>query len=222
MRPGLRRVVPRAPDAGRALVTAALGLGALGACEPTAPRVAPPPTATAAPTSDVLPPVAVYESRRFGASIAFPAGDPWKVDDTTTPWLTATQAAHSTLLLRLWPSENRMNRDKCEAQARARRELPTRDETELLEVFDLGAPAGFDTQVEVRLTTGADGTLFGIVLGFGGSGRRCFALTYVTEDRSVAKDRVIADRLAVLLERSVKPLRFTRDTDAPSGRDSLP
>jgi hypothetical protein len=136
--------------------------------------------------------------------------------------LTAKQGAHSTLLLRLWPSENRMNRDKCEAQAREKRELPLRDETELLEVFDLATPPGFDTQVEVRLTTGADGTLFGIVLGFGGSGRRCFALTYVTQDRSPGKDRIVADRLAVLLERSVKTLRFSRDTDAPSGRDAPP
>jgi hypothetical protein len=210
------------PSFSHLLSRVVLGLAALGACEPAPPRIPPPPSATAAPTSDALPPVAVYESLRFGASIAFPAGEPWKVDDATTPWLTATQAAHSTLLLRTWPSENRMNRDKCEAQARARRELPVRDETELLEVFDLDAPPGFDTQVEVRLTTAADGTLFGIVLGFGGSRRRCFALTYVTQDRSTAKDRVVADRLAVLLERSIKTLRFTRDTDAPSGRDAPP
>lgn len=209
-------------NVGRSIGLAALAACTLAACESAPPKVPPRPSATPAPTIDAVPSVAVFDSLRFGASIAFPAGDPWKVDDTTTPWLTATQAAHSTLLLRLWPSENRMNRDKCEAQAREKRDLPRRDETELLEVFDLATPPGFDTQVEVRLTTGADGTLFGIVLGFGGSGRRCFALTYVTQDRSPAKDRVVADRLAVLLERSVKTLRFSRDTDAPSGRDAPP
>lgn len=181
------------------------------------------PSVSATAAKPDLGQLGIFPSKRFGVELPLPNDEPWSIDDTTTPWLTASQSDHSSVLLRMWPSENRMNRDKCEAQARDKRALPQRDGSELLDVFEAASPPGFDTIAEVRVAPQADGRLFGFVLAFGGSGRRCFAYVFATSDRSPAKDRVIADRLAVTMERSFRKLRFSRDTEVDlSGPPSLP
>jgi hypothetical protein len=194
----------------------------LAACEQSAPVRAPakPLPSTSAENGDRLTEFGVFPSKRFGVDLPLPTElEPWKIDDSRGPWLSASQGTHSTVLLRMWRSENRMNRDKCEAQAREMRALPNREDSELLEVFAAEAPPGFDTQAEVRLATSTDGRLFGFTLAFGGLGRRCFAYVFVTSDKSVAKDRVVGDRLAIMLERSFRKLRFERDTEFVPSRE---
>lgn len=208
-------MTPRAVAGSLALVAALTTTACDGGLVATVPT-APPPSASVAKPE--LGPLGVFPSKRFGVELPLPNDEPWTIDDTTTPWLTASQAGHSTVLLRVWPSENRMNRDKCEAQARDRRELPVRAETELLDLFELDVPQGFDTVAEVRLAPGSSGELFGFVLAFGGAGRRCFAYVYATSDASPARDRVIADRLAITMERSLRKLRFSRDMDVDLDR----
>ncbi len=181
------------------------------------------PTLSTTTNAPELGQLGIFPSKRFGVELPLPNDEPWSIDDRTTPWLTASQGDHSTVLLRLWPSENRMNRDKCEAQARDKRTLPLREGSELLDIFEAVEPAGFDTIAEVRVAPQPDGRLFGFVLAFGGSGRRCFAYVFATSDRSPSKDRVIADRLAITMERSFRKLRFSRDTEVDlTGPPALP
>ena len=194
----------------------------LAGCEQSVAVQAPtrPSPSVSAESGDRLTEFGVFPSKRFGVDLPLPTElEPWKIDDSKGPWLSASQGSHSTVLLRLWRSENRMNRDKCEAQAREMRALPSREDSELLEVFSADAPPGFDTQAEVRLATATDGRLFGFTLAFGGLGRRCFAYVFVTSDKSVAKDRVVGDRLAIMLERSFRKLRFVRDTELVPSRE---
>lgn len=205
-----------------------LGLAAataLAACTGSGPVVPAPsrprPSASAAPDEPIKQ--GVFHSRRFGVNLKLPGGSRWKVDDTRGHWLVAADKVQGeTLLVRLWNDENRMNRDKCEARARSFRTLPDREGLEIVESQRADLPRGFDTQVDVGLTTDEKGGVFGTILGFGGSARRCFAYVYVTRAEGPGADAAVADRLALMMQGSMLTLEFESDLDVVLERQSAP
>ena len=198
---------------------------ALWGCDtpgPSVPTASVPPVASSS-EADPLPDPGVFKSKRFGLRLRLPDSSTWRLDDTRAPWLTASQpSAGSTLLVRLWRSENRMSRQKCEEQARGFRKLPTREGAEILSEQRVEIPPGFDTHADVGVTADSKGGLFGFILAFGGSGRRCFAYVYVTRAEGPTADTLVADRLAEMMEGSLKTLAFESDLDAILERDAAP
>ncbi|NUP09536.1 MAG: hypothetical protein HOW73_26120 [Polyangiaceae bacterium] len=190
--------------------------------KPTQVPTSTPPTATASGDGRIEDP-GVFNSKRFGMKLRLPRSATWKIDDTTNRWLVATQRAESsTLVVRLWRDENRMNRDKCEALARSFRPLPSREGAEMLSEQLLDVPPGFDTRAEIGVTTDSKGGIFGFVLGFGGYGRKCFAYVYVTRAEGPQADAIVADRLAEMVEGSLTKLTFESDLEAVLERDVAP
>lgn len=204
-----------------ASVALALGCAAIacdGGAKPKPRHPAPTSSVTAQPPPE---PAGVFASKRFGLRLPLPGGGAWKIDDTTTRWLSAKNAEEaSSLLVRLWPDENRMSRDRCEERARSVRKLPVRDGAEIVEERLLDLPPGFDTRADVALIAAPNGELFGLILAFGGLGRRCFAYVYVTQARGPGSDRVVGDRLARMMEGSLAALVFQRDFDVLLERDA--
>lgn len=154
-----------------------------------------------------------FPSKRFGLQLPLEDGTSWKIDDRRTHWLVAQHpSTSSTLLVRLWRDENRMNREKCEARARSWRNLPSVEGADLLEDRSLDLPAGFDTRVQVALVTDeAHDSLFGFALAFGGFAHKCFAYVYVTKADGRGADVKVADRLAKIVAGSLSKIRFDSD-----------
>ncbi len=204
-----------------ALLGVALSISLSSGCEPATPSPAPIPRTTARPTADpILPKSGVFPSKRFGVRLPLPDGKAWKIDDRSSHWLDAKHPGEgSSLLLRTWRDENRMTRDKCQATARLLRKLPTLDGAEVLDTRRIDQPPGFDTELEVASLPDQKGGLFGVVLAFGGLGRRCFAFVYVTQASGRDADRVVGARLATIVEESLLGLRFESDLDATLERD---
>lgn len=199
-----------------ALVAAA----ALVACTEAAP---PPRTAqpTSAPATLEPPPaMGVFRSKRFGLDLELYDGTAWKIDDRSTHWLSASHPEGSSLLVRTWRAENRMNRDKCEAQARNFRRLPSAESVEIVDERAFDVPPGFDTRATVGLMPSREGSIFGMVLAFGGSGRRCFAFVYATQATGPRATEIVADRLAKTTEGALGKLAFRRDFEPPLERDA--
>lgn len=206
----------------RVAISWSLLVSASVACGPPRAVPTPAPSATAAPTSaaPLAPPDlsgGVFVSKRFDARLALPGKEKWRIDDTRTPWLTASQeATRSNVLLRTWFDENRMTRDRCEERARALRPIPTRDGATMLEQRRLDVPPGFDTVADVFVQNdpGSD-KIYGFVLAFGGNARRCFAYVYVTSESGAGGEARIADRLAQMVERSLATLVFESSLALP-------
>lgn len=171
-----------------------------------------------------MPDPGTFTSKRFGVRLSLPNGASWKIDDTTSRWLSATQTAEeSTLVVRLWRDDNRMTRETCEARARLSRALPSRDGAEVVEQRALDLPRGFDTRADVALLPDRKGRgLYGFVLAFGGYSHKCFAYVYVTHAAGPGADRIVGDRLARMVEGSLSRLTFETDFDVPLERDTPP
>jgi len=204
----------------RALATALL-FAAVG-CDPPTSVV---PTASApSATASAEPPITdpgVFVSKRFGMRLKLPRSAGWKIDDTKSRWLSATHGEDgSSLLVRLFRDENRMNREKCEVKARSFRALPKREGAEIMAEELVDVPAGFDTRADVGVLTDGKGGLFGFILAFGGSGRECFAYVYVTRAEGIGSDAVVADRLAEMMEGSLRALAFDSNLRAILERDA--
>jgi len=180
------------------------------------------PSASVIPVVTSEPPAdpGVFVSKRFGVRLRLPRAQGWKIDDSTGNWLVASQRDEgSTLLVRVWNSENRMSRDKCEAQAREFRSLPSREGAELVDQRRIDVPGGFDTHVDVGLVAKEGGELFGFALAFGGWKRRCFAYVYATRAVGPSADALVGDRLAEIVEGSLLPLRLDSDLETTLERD---
>lgn len=171
-----------------------------------------------------MPDPGTFVSKRFGVRLPLPNGASWKIDDRTTRWLSATQREEeSTLTVRLWRDDNRMNRDTCEERARSSRALPSREGAEVVEQRALDLPAGFDTRADVVLLPDPKGNgLYGFILAFGGYSHKCFAYVFVTHAAGPGADRRVGDRLARMVEGSLSRLTFETDFDVPLERDTKP
>lgn len=199
---------------------ALLSCVALSACAEAAPRPRLASPAQSSAEIEAPPAMGVFRSKRFGLDLELHDGPSWKIDDRSSRWLSASHPEGSTLLVRTWRSENRMNRDKCEAQARLFRRLPSAESIEIVEERAFDVPPGFDTRATVGLVPSPDGAIFGTVLAFGGSGRRCFAFVYATQATGPRATEVVADRLAKTTEGALGKLVFRRDFDPPLERDT--
>jgi len=163
----------------------------------------------------------VFVSKRFGLRLPLPNGKSWKIDDHSSKWLEAKEPVESSsLLVRVWRDENRMTRDKCEATARSLRQLPIRDGVDLVDSQRIDLPAGFDTQLDVALMDDKKGGFFGFVLAFGGLGRRCFAYVYATHTSGRGADQAVGDRLAKIVEGSLRAISFESDLDVVLEREA--
>ena len=202
-----------------------LGVAWLVACAPaTAPSapspVAPAPKARAA--EDVELTRGLFRSKRFGLDLPLPPKVQHRIDDRTSSWLRVESDDGSSLLLRMWRSENRMSRERCEREARESRALPRREGLELLEERPVLGALGLDVVASVGLMPAADGSLFGAILAFGGAGRSCFAYVYATRVAPAAASdaqAIVGERLAWMLERSLGELRVVRDFDVELERE---
>lgn len=177
---------------------------------------------TARPTPSASPPLTaepvlgksgVFPSKRFGLELPLEDGTTWQIDDHRTPWLSAKQpSTSSTLMLRLWRDENRMNRDKCEARARSWRTLPRKEDSNILEEKAVDVPPGFDTTAVVGLVPDErSGELFGFVMAFGGFSHKCFSYIYATTAKGPGAELTVADRLARIVEGSLAKIKIESD-----------
>jgi hypothetical protein len=184
---------------------------ALLACEPPPAVVAPPlPTANPAPPEPTPPAFAAgawgtFRSERFGLRLPLPEGHAWRIDDHAGPWLSATHApSGSTLLVRSWTEDGRATRVRCEERARLWRALPDRAGADVVQERSLAAPDGFDTQLVVAIVPGKPGApIAAFALAFGAHTHRCFAWAYTTSATGPGAERVVGERLAAMVERSL-------------------
>lgn len=203
------RPTPLTPLAAFALVA----LVTLSACAP------PPPAALVSPPAavSVLPPPqpaftasawGTFHSERFGLRLPLPEGHAWRIDDHDGPWLSATHAAEgSALLVRSWTEDGRATRSRCEERARLWLTLPDRARAEVMQDRSIDAPVGFDTQLLVATVPGKAGSgapIAAFALAFGAHGHRCFAWAYTTSATGAGAERVVGERLAAMVERSLR------------------
>lgn len=185
---------------------------ALAACEPAlptpasappAPLPAPPPPPAFAPATE-----GTFASSRYHLRVPLPEGRAWRIDDHTTPWLSATHAATaSTLLVRTWNEEGRATRARCEERARMWQKLPDREPKPGVEVLQdraIDAPAGFDTRLFVALVAQRQGApINAYAAALGAHAHRCFVWIYTTSASGPGAERVLGERLAAMIEASL-------------------
>jgi hypothetical protein len=197
------------------------------ACAPPPAPPAPPPSPSPSP-SPPPPPVDLaggepgeYRSRRFDLRLPLPDARGWRVEDGGAPWLVATHAASSTaLLVRVWRDDARANRGACEARARLWRDLPRREDAASIERRPIDVPAGFDTVVEIGVIEpprGAAGgePIAGFAMAFGGWARRCFAFVATTQAAGPGAARLVAARLAAVVEVSLAGAALESELSVP-------
>ncbi|MDC3952990.1 hypothetical protein KEG38_04000 [Polyangium jinanense] len=163
-----------------------------------------------------------FTSARFDLSLPLPDGSAFRVDDRTERWLVARhEATSSVLLVRTWREDEVGSRARCEARARTWRDLPSRDGRRLVSASHIAVPPDHDTLVEVLLgphSTNGEPT-DGFVLAFGGWAKKCFAYVFATRD---ANERVVMERLAVMVDGSLRRMRFQSELAPARSRERLP
>jgi hypothetical protein len=194
----------------RVHLLSALLSGAAAACGSSSgvPATAPPPPVRAPPPSDFEGGrLGSFQSKRFHVELPLPDGRAWRIDDRSTPWLSATHAGtSSTLWVRTWQEHERANTKSCEEKARLwKKEIPSRDGVEIVEHRAAGVPAGFDTWVDIGVSAAAKpgAPMRAFALAFGGRRHSCFAYVYITQAEGPGAERAIAARLAAMVQRSL-------------------
>lgn len=187
-----------------------LALLALPACEPAVPP-APPPAPAPITTAAPAPPPAfagnagTFRSERFSLRLPLPDGRAWRIDDHGSTWLTAAHPpSSSALAVRSWTEEGRVPRTRCEERARLRRALPDRAGADILQDRAVDAPAGFDTQLVVGVAAAKPGApIAAFALAIGARAHRCFVWSYTTTAEGLGAERVVGERLAIMIETSL-------------------
>lgn len=204
-----------------ALAAAALVVAACGEPpRPARPAPSPPRAATVTAPAFETGRWGEYRSRRFDLVVPLPDGRAWRIDDHASGWLVATHPpTSSVLLVRTWTEDAIVNRERCEARARLWRDLPRRDSIELVEERAIPVPPDFDTHVEIGVqgATGEDGAIEGVAMAFGGWAHRCFAYVLTTAAHGHGAERVVGERLAVMVEGSLAKIE-TRSELEPDVR----
>ncbi|MGK4000529.1 hypothetical protein [Sorangium sp. So ce1024] len=220
---------PATPAPRRALGSAAALLALLAlvaACAPTPAAPPPPPPRPAAPPPATLGEgeLGEYRSERFDLRLPLPDARGFRVEDGEGPWLVATHAASSTsLLVRTWREDGRASRAACEARARLWRDLPRLDRDLTAVERRIDVPEGFDTVVEIGVADAPPGApIQGFAVAFGGYGRRCFAFVAETRAAGPSAERLVAERLAAVVEISLGGLRLEREVAPAMPREPLP
>ncbi|WP_437686734.1 hypothetical protein [Sorangium sp. So ce176] len=218
---------PATPPVWTAAALLAL-LALMPACA-AAPAAPPPPPPRAAPPPP--PPSTLgdgelgeHRSERFDLRLPLPDARGFRVEDGEGPWLVATHAASSTsLLVRTWREDGRASRAACEARARLWRDLPRPDRSLTAVERRIDVPEGFDTVVEIGVADAPPGApIEGFAVAFGGYGRRCFAFIAETRAAGPSAERIVAERLAAVVEISLGGLRLVREVAPVMPREPLP
>ncbi|WP_437955799.1 hypothetical protein WME76_30505 [Sorangium sp. So ce119] len=191
------------------------------AAPPPPPRAAPPPPPPSTLGDGEL---GEYRSERFDLRLPLPDARGFRVEDGEGPWLVATHAASSTsLLVRTWREDGRASRAACEARARLWRDLPRPDRSLTAVERRIDVPEGFDTVVEIGVADAPPGApLAGFAVAFGGYGRRCFAFIAETRAAGPSAERLVAERLAAVVEISLGGLRLEREVAPAVPREPPP
>jgi hypothetical protein len=170
---------------------------AFGCGTPPPPPSVPAPVAGSGFMSDAKP--LRFHSARFELSIPFPDGRGWKIDDHKSPLLVATHAAtDATFTLGVSSEPELMNRQRCEAAARARDLV---HDTEFQTVADevIVGPGPYDTRVTVAAlpSTAPHRVVSGHVFLFGAYMRKCLFAHYETRQHEGEDEAAVSERLAV-------------------------
>jgi hypothetical protein len=165
-----------------------------------------------------------FRSRRFHLLIPLPDGKAWRIDDHTSQWLSATHpASQSELLVRVWRDADRMNRTRCEAQARLWRPLPERAGTDIVATRRVNVPPEHDTTVEVGVSAEQPGKpLHGFAMAFGGWSHGCFAYVYTTRATGDSVARVLSERLAAMVDGSLSKIVVASDLEPVIPKEPVP
>ena len=174
-----------------------------------------------------------YRSARFDLRLPLPDGPSWRVEDSRSPWLEARHAAANTnLLVRTWPEAGTANRAACEARARLWRDLPARERADIVDRRRINVPPGFDTIVEVGVTPespknksargSSELAIEGFAMAFGGWAHRCFAFVLTTKASGKDAERLVAVRLATMVELSLLNVSVEREIDLDVPREPVP
>jgi hypothetical protein len=202
-----------------ASITALLLVGCGAPPEPAPNRPPSPPVSVAPKLSDLGDgQIDQYRSARFDLLLPLPDRAGWRIEDRKEPWLVAVHAASSTsLLVRVFRYEGRADRAACEQRARLFRDLPPREGSTFIERRRIDVPTGFDTLVELGVADTPPGaSVEGFALAFGGWARRCFAFVATTRAAGAEAQRVVAARLAAVVEISLRGLKLENELE-PTG-----
>jgi hypothetical protein len=158
-----------------------------------------------------------FHSKRFGLFVPFPDGKAWRIDDHTKEQLVATHAAtNSTVTIELVPDDELMNRQKCEAKARAEGLVPKGDLRTVEEhvTFTMG---DFDTRVWVAIEPPPDPTkkMVGHVFAFGGFLRKCFFFHFASEVATAKEEDALSSRLAFAKTRMLGEIKLDTFDEVP-------
>jgi hypothetical protein len=150
-------------------------------------------------------PLKRFHSARFKLSIPLPDGPAWRIDDHSRPELVATHPPTSSRLTVLGTIEPElMNRQKCEARARALGFAPedagdggARGQRTVEDEVTIG-PEAYDTRVWVTIQPGGKpGTaLRGHVFAFGAYIRKCLIVHFESEVSTDTQEQILSERLA--------------------------
>jgi hypothetical protein len=168
-----------------------------------------------------------FHSKRFLLTVSLPDGKGWKIDDHSRPNLFARHdATSSKLSLELTREDQLVNRQKCEARARALGWVPERPLTTIADDVVVG-PGAYDSRVWVALDAGAPGgAVEGHVFLFGGFLRQCLLVHLSTKVPSARDEAVLSSRLAQADARVVRaialdPPRTSDDATVPKDRPDI-
>lgn len=173
-----------------------------------------------------------YQSDRFDLRLPLPDAPRFQIsDDARSPWLIAEhRAARSTLYVRVWHSNEMANRTLCETQARLWKSFPERKHSDIFDERRLDIPTGFDTVASMgilvlpsnpkKIEPAAE--LTGFIMAFGGWARRCFAYVFMTSASGKQAERLIATRLATMLELSLQNIKLQKETAPELPREPIP
>lgn len=199
-------------------------LAVLPACgEPPAPvsprQAAGPAAALRYPTEDAA--WGRYHSKRFQLSFPLPDGKSWRIDDHSRPSLFALhEATQSRVSLLATHEDELVNRQKCEARARALGWVTSTTLTTVDDQVTIG-PEAYDSRVWVALDAAKPGgALEGHVYLFGAFIRRCLLVHVSTKVASARDEQVLSERLALARARivgglKIDPPRVTDDAAVP-------
>ena len=168
-----------------------------------------------------------YHSKRFLLSFPLPDGKAWRIDDHSRPSLFALhEATSSRLSLQATQEDDLMNRQKCEARARALGWVPSTTLTTVEDETTIG-PEAYDARIWVALDAAKPGgELEGHVYFFGAFIRRCLLVHVSTKVPSARDEDVLSERLALARARIVRgltidPPRTTDDATVPRDKAEI-
>jgi hypothetical protein len=164
-------------------------------------------------------PFARVTLRRLQLDLDLPDPDGWHPLRQKSRFIVLEHArSRSRLVVGTWFDDAPMSHTSCEQRARLYRDFP--EGGQLLARQAMTVPDGFASEAVVATIAGEP--LRGYLNAFGARRRRCFALSFVTEDRTGDAARAVAERIAVIHERTLAGARMLSDIEADPRQPPAP